>query len=417
MNSEKKSKIITFMVWLSITMFYCYQYILRILPNLAMPDIMSKYGIGASEFGSFAGIYYIGYIIVHIPVGILLSRFGGKLILPVFILLTSLGLVPMAYFDNWNGVLMGRMLTGIGSSAAIVGALQIFRVIYPDSFTRMVGIMAFFSLITAIYSGTPLANILKSIGLGASLNILIWSGIILAIVTYVLMPGSAGETSHTSIGSDIKSILFNYKLLMTSIFAGLMVGPVEGFADGWGSAFLREVYGMSKSAGDSTTLAILLGMCAGFIILPYVADKTRYYFGTTIFSGLVMTACFIYMLGGSANHASLYYVCIVIGIFCAYQVVIISRISTFVSEERSGLAAAVANMIIMAFGWVFHNSIGFVLDRHWEGIVIDGVKKYSSEAFINSISLIPIASFVAITGLTLIVGINGRQEKKIRIKA
>ena len=124
------------MIWLSITMFYCYQYVLRVLPNTIMPELMSQFNIGAAEFGAFAGIYYIGYIIIHVPIGLALSKWGGKLVLPTCILLTSLGLAPLVYSENWNYVLMGRLMVGLGSSAAIVGALQIFRIIFARNLLK-----------------------------------------------------------------------------------------------------------------------------------------------------------------------------------------------------------------------------------------------------------------------------------------
>jgi len=406
MKVEEKNKFISILVWSCITAFYCYQYIIRPLPNIIMPDIMSKYNIGASEFGSFAGLYYIGYIAVHIPIGVMLSRFGAKIILPICIACTSLGLLPLIYFDSWWAVIAGRMLSGMGSSAAIVGALQIFRVLYPNKFARMLGIMVSFGLLTAVYASTPLSGIIKSIGMEITISVLLYSGIFLAIATYLLMPKSMAETSRSDIWTDIKVIICNYKLLFASIFAGLMVGPLEGFADAWGSAFMIKVYGIEKIEADSITLSVFLGMCGGCIVLPYIADKTRAYFGVTIASGVIMILCFVYILSRNANANSLYYTCALIGICCAYQVVIISKIATFVSEERSGMAGAVVNMIIMTFGWVFHNSIGMTMDRLWDGAMVDGIKSYSADSFITSISIIPVAMVIAIIGMAILAIIN-----------
>lgn len=406
MKSEEKTKFISIMVWFCITMFYCYQYILRALPNIIMPDIMNKYNIGATEFSSFAGMYYIGYVIVHIPIGILLSRFGAKIVLPACIAFTAIGLVPLAYFDNWSAVIIGRVLTGIGSSAAIVGALQIFRIIYPDKFSRMLGIMVFFGLVTVVYAGSPLANIITMIGIDTAIGVLLYSGIGLALLTYFLMPNSAGETSDSSILIDIKATLGNPKIITASLLAGLMVGPLEGFADAWGSAFMISVYNIEKSIADSITLSVFLGMCIGCIILPYIADKTRMYFGVTIASGISMILCFMHILSGSATANTLYYACLVSGVFCAYQVVIISKIATFVSEERSGVAAAIANMIIMTFGLVFHKFIGITLDWQWKGKMLQSIKLYEAEAFINSISIIPAATAIAVIGFIAMVMTN-----------
>jgi hypothetical protein len=92
----------------------------------------------------------------------------------------------------------------------------------------------------------------------------------------------------------------------------------------------------------------------------------------------------------------------------------LSKIATFVSEERSGMAGAVANMIIMAFGWFFHNSIGLTLDSMWDGEISEGVRQYSTDAFIKSITIIPTAIIVAIIGLFAIAMLSFIKAKRIR---
>ena len=140
------------------------------------------------------------------------------------------------------------------------------------------------------------------------------------------------------------------------------------------------------------------------------------HFGVTIASGLGMILCFIYILSGEATASMLYYACVITGVFCAYQVVILTKIATFVSEERSGMAGAVANMILMAFGYVFHSGIGMTLDGLWNGDMVNGVKSYSSEAFITSISIIPASVLIAIVGLTIMVMSNIVHARLIRKK-
>ena len=402
MPTAEKNRIISFLIWLLITIFYCYQCVLRSLPNIISHEVMSNFNIGASEFGSFSGLYYIGYVFLHIPIGVAISRIGARTVLPICIALTAIGLVPLIYPLGWESALIGRVLTGIGSAAAAVGALQIFRIIYPAKFARMLGLMVSVGLIVAVYVGNLIVPVIVSVGLEATLKVLLYSGLIVAILIYYIMPQSTEEKTERNLISDIKSVVFNYKLLLTSFFAGLMVGPMEGFADAWGSAFLINIYGIDKVYADFLILSILLGMSAGCVILPYVADKTGYYFGVTITSGIVLIICFYYILSGTASVGILDYVCIIIGVFSAYQVGMLAKISTFVSEERSGLAGAVANMIIMAFGWFFHNSIGLSLDNLWDGTIVDGVRQYSNDAFVKSISIIPSAIIISIIGLSAI---------------
>ncbi len=398
-SNDQRNQIINFLIWLSITLFFCYQSVLRILPNIISQSVMSEFNISAAEFGSFAGLYYIGYISLHIPIGIALTKIGTKKIISLCIVITALGLIPLAYPINWNWAIVGRVLTGIGSSAAAVGGLQIFRIIYPEKFTRMFGLMIFFGLITAVYIGKPLASIVLNIGSNTTVNGLLFFGLVLAASTYVLIPTSEEELLKHNVVSDIKSVLFNSRLLFTAFFAGFMIGPMEGFADAWGSAFLISVYEIDKISADSMVLLILLGMSLGCIILPYITDKTGYYFGVTIASGIGMILSFWYLLTGDADVKLLDYLCIIIGIFCAYQVVILAKVATFVSQERSGIAGAVTNMIMMTFGWVFHSMIGVSLDNSWTGETIDGARYYSSDAFIESLSIIPNYLIIGVIGL------------------
>ena len=76
------------------------------------------------------------------------------------------------------------------------------------------------------------------------------------------------------------------------------------------------------------------------------------------------------------------------------------------------MAGAVANMIIMAFGWFFHNSIGLKLDSMWDGEISEGVRKYSTDAFIKSITIIPTAIIVAIIGLFAIAMLSFFKSQK-----
>ena len=65
--------------WLLISLFYAYQYVLRILPLITKGDIVATFSLTDTQFGQFAGMYYIAYAVAHIPLGLLISRYSPKL--------------------------------------------------------------------------------------------------------------------------------------------------------------------------------------------------------------------------------------------------------------------------------------------------------------------------------------------------
>lgn len=417
MQPIKKQQFIPLITWLCITTFYCYQTILRSLPNIIYQELITKFGISASQFGSFAGIYYIGYIIAHVPIGIAISKIGPRIIIPLCISLNAMGLSPLIYpMFGWQGALVGRLLIGIGSSAAAVGALQLFRSLYPKRFATMLGLTAFLSLVIAVYIGNILGPMIIGMGFDKTLQILLYNGCLLAGITYYMMPKLPVKASSSSlIWTDLKSLMRNYKIIIIGLCAGLMVGTMEGFADAWGTAFLMQVYQLEKTTANMLILTIFLGMAIGCLLLPYIADKTNYYFGVTIVAGILLVTCFVFLLTGMLNKTGLSLACITIGICSAYQVIMLAKATTFVSEEQSGMVGAVVNMMIMAFGWIFHRIIGMTLEANWDGTIIDHVKKYNSASFIKAVAVIPVGATIAIMGLIILLATKSFKEKNTNL--
>ena len=79
-----------------------------------------------------------------------------------------------------------------------------------------------------------------------------------------------------------------------------------------------------------------------------------------------------------------------IGACCAYQILAIYKASTYVREEVAGLTTAVANMIIMIFGYAFHTTIGGTISA------IGGA--VNSQALIYGVSAVPLALCIGTMG-------------------
>lgn len=407
--TNKQNIVTVTIIWLFTTLFYCYQYVLRLLPNVIMPELMEKFSIGATEFGEFAGTYYIGYILMQIPFGILLSRFGARAVMPISIVITALGSFPIAAGSHWHLAILGRFMIGIGSSAAIVGAFQIFRNIFPEHFTRVLGGLVCVGLLTAVYISQPLSIMIHSIGIEKTVHFLVLGGIALAVVTYFVLPKMPLSKTE-NIWIDLKQIFSNKRILVISFLAGLMVAPLEGFADAWGTSFIRVVYGIERSSANTIISGILTGMCIGSILLPYIAEKVKSYYGTTMTSGIIMATCFSIFLTGWGDVNSLYIISLVIGICSAYQVVIISHISTYVKLSLSGMAAAVSNMIVMSFGYIFHKLIAYVIERNADVKIIDSVTTYGYNDYICGIAVIPAAILIAVVGFAWVILLKNKTK-------
>lgn len=383
---------VVMLMWALASFFYAYQYILRVLPNIMMNDILEKFQIDASLFGQYAGFYYIGYAGMHIPIGLLLDKYGPKKILPLCIVITAIGLMPLVYSNHWIYPTLGRLLIGMGSSAAILGVFKIVRMFFAESrFTVMLGFSVTIGLLGAIYGGEPINYSIEKWGPTLVIQLLVAIGVGLALLTAWIIPNQ--PTAETELGwlESVKTVLTNKRVLITCLLAGLMVGPLEGFADVWGFEYLKTAYGLDSDLAATKPSLIFLGMCLGSPVLSWISARMKANLGAITLSGFVMGASFILLLSGKCPIILMDPLFFVVGVFCAYQILAIFQASTYVDERLVSLTTACANMIIMIFGYVFHTTIGQLMQHYWNGdITPTGVPVYTSSGFTYSLTIIPV---------------------------
>lgn len=403
MTSFSNSRTIAWTVWIIASVFYAYQYILRVMPNIMINDIMQQFDIGAATFGQFSGVYYIGYSLLHLPVGIMLDRYGPRKMMSACILLTVVGLMPLLFAEHWIYPIAGRFLIGLGSSAAILGVFKIIRMTFSEkSFPRMLSLSVTIGLIGAIYGGGPVSYMRELLGYQTVVQLFALAGIVLAMTTYWIVP-DVKSSSEGTVLSDIREVLGNRRVIWSCIFAGLMVGPLEGFADVWGTAFLKQVYGYEGTLAASMPSMIFIGMCFGAPVLSMIADKVGSYLGTIVGAGMAMAISFCLMLFWPLNAGALSLSFVLVGVCCAYQILAIYKASTYAREQVAGLTTAVANMIIMVFGYAFHAIIG--------GMVNFMGGPNVTQALVYGVAVIPIALTLGTGGFVLLF-MGERKEVK-----
>lgn len=399
------SRALAWAIWGFAAIFYAYQYVLRVLPSVMIDDILLRFDINMYEFGQFSGVYYIGYAAMHLPIGILLDRFGPKKVLPICVLLSVCSILPIIFASEWIYPVLGRLLLGVGSSAAILGAFKIIRLAFHEKhFTRMLSLCVTVGLIGAIYGGGPVSYMATKFGYQQVIGMLSIFGILLAAITYLTVPNI--EPVHTkSVTKEVKQLFTNSKVMLICVFAGMLVGPLEGFADVWGPAFLKKVYNLDNVLAAGMSSIIYVGMCFGAPLLSLIAEKTQNYMGTIIASGVTMAVIFVALLTGKVSLDIMSIMFAIVGVCSAYQIIAIYQASTYVAENMVGITTALANMIIMIFGYGFHSIIGAVME-HMGG-------PNTEEAFLYAIAVIPVALITGTLGLIL-VALQGKYKRALK---
>ncbi|MDR2812262.1 MAG: hypothetical protein LBB05_00500, partial [Puniceicoccales bacterium] len=61
MSNIRKTITTATTMWMVASLFYAYQYILRVMPSVMLDDIILRFHMDTATVGQFSGVYYIGY--------------------------------------------------------------------------------------------------------------------------------------------------------------------------------------------------------------------------------------------------------------------------------------------------------------------------------------------------------------------
>lgn len=231
------------------------------------PDLMRDFALSAESIGGIAGLFFLVFGLVQIPVGVLLDRFGPRRVMPGLFVIAVLGALVFAAADSGAGLAAGRSLLGLGCAAGLMGAMVVIGRWFPrEKFATMGGILMGVSSVGVLMAATPLAWASATIGWRGAFVISAGVTALLAAMLYLVVrdapPGSAAaepvkETPReilAGIGTVMKNgLLWRIVAMQLTIYPSVMT-----VATLWAGPYLADVHGLdTEQRGDA--LNILFG--------------------------------------------------------------------------------------------------------------------------------------------------------------
>ena len=150
---SKKQMIYGSIICFVAALFYCYEFILRIIPGALQTELSTALGhISATTFGQISALYYFAYSPMQMPVGMLMDRFGPRRLLTFACICCTLGSWMFTLTSSIFLVCSGRFLVGFGSSFAFVGVLSLALHWLPKRyFSLVVGLITTLGMLGLMY--------------------------------------------------------------------------------------------------------------------------------------------------------------------------------------------------------------------------------------------------------------------------
>jgi MFS family permease len=389
---------LAFTVWGLAALFYLMGFYHRVAPAVITQELMRAFSINAAALGNLSAFYFYSYVAMQIPTGIIADRWGPRRLLFTGTVVASAGSLLFALAGNVYWANLGRMLIGGSVAVAFVSMLKLADRWFPARrFALLTGLALFFGIVGAVVAGVPLRLLVDAFGWRPVM--LVSAGVTLAIgaAIWIAMRDTPSELGYRDYGNTIstpaerpgpsitKGIrdVFRYRnTWLLSIVPGGIVGCVLTFSGLWGVPFLTTHYHMNATQASAITSALLVAWAVGGPICGALSDrlgrrKPLYVMGT-----LVLVVCWALVLMVSNLPTFLLIALILLaGLASGCMIPGFAFCKESVPPALSGTAAGVVNMGVMLGPTLLQPIVGLMMDRNWEGQLMDGVRIYGLSAY------------------------------------
>jgi predicted MFS family arabinose efflux permease len=248
------------LVFLVFAFAYFFSAVLRAITATLSPTLTSEFALSAQQLGLLAGGYFLGFAATQLPLGRWLDRHGPRTVVIGFMLAAVAGCVAFSAAQGFSGLLVARVLCGVGVSACLMAPLTGYRRwLQPPAQLRANSWMLMTGSLGMVASTLPVQWLVPVVG-WRPVFWLLAAGITAAIVAIALLvphwpsgtqaapgdpPSYAQVWRHAYFRRMAPIGFFNYggMIAIQSLWAGPWLVRVAGYAplDGARGLFLINV--------------------------------------------------------------------------------------------------------------------------------------------------------------------------------
>ena len=249
--------------------------LLRAITATLSPLLTTDFNLTAGNLGLLAGGYFLGFASMQIPLGYLLDRHGPKKIVSSFLLIAIIGTIAFALAKSFSGLLISRILIGVGVSACLMGPLTGYRIWFADEYQQRANAWMLMVLSMGfVFSTLPVQILLPIIGWRWIFGLIAILILIVIVLTLLFIPkwGTENNNQETSAGS--LTDVWKNKFFRSTIPLGLFnYGGMVAIQTLWAGPWMVRVAGYTPLESATGLFWINVTMLFAFFIFGYILPK------------------------------------------------------------------------------------------------------------------------------------------------
>lgn len=411
-NSEKKHRLLPWIVWGLGCLFYFYENLIQVSPSVMSNELMRDFSVTSHTLGIVSGVLFYSYAGMQLPSGVMIDYFGPKRLLTIGTTVCAIGTIAFGMTDSFYMACLARLLIGFGSAFAVVGTMKLATNWFPaERFAFLTGLMVTIGMLGSIGGEAPLAYLVDHFGWRESMIILGAVGLFLAALIYVAVtdlpkfPIVKHPVYHEEehVLQNLAALITNKQLWFVAIYGGLMYLSTPVFCGLWGVPFLMVKLSISKELAANYVSLVFVGWVIAsplWGIFSNWVGRRKTPMTIASIGCFISSVVFIYV--PMTDHWPLQLALLLFGIFSAAFLPAFSVASELCNRRYVATGLSFMNMMNMIGIALIQPAIGLLLDHAWTGQMSNDIRVYSLGAYQISLVILPIAILISLLLLPFI---------------
>ncbi len=261
---------------------YFLSYLLRVVNAVIAPDLIADLGVSAADLGLLTSVNFLAFGLFQLPLGILLDRFGPRRTESTLLIAAAAGAFLFAAADAMPGLILGRALIGLGTSACLMAAFKAYVMWFPKERIPLInGFQMTAGGLGAVAGTVPVEMALGVTDWRGLFVILGCAVLAVAALLYLTVPRRAStESMPGTMAEQLAGVAEVFSSPLFWRIAPLTVASqctFLGTQSLWSGPWLADVAGLGRDAVAETLLLIAVAMVGGFLAMGTIADRLGRY--------------------------------------------------------------------------------------------------------------------------------------------
>ena len=409
---------LSFLMWGLAAAFYLYGFFQRVTPAALAHELSKELAQTATSLGWLSATYFYCYAIMQLPSGLLADRFGPRRLFISAAAAAAAGTLLFAFAESFTTAAVGRGIIGGAAAVGWIGMLKLAAHWFsPQKFASISGLSLAVGTLGAVLAGVPLRLLSDEFGWrlvvagSAGFALLLMLGMIFIMRDDPIERGyrswsPAPETSDALAKMTIRESLAGLPirdLVFLCIGQTAVTGSMVMMAGLWGVPFLTTVFDISARNATGFTSLMMVGFAIGSLIFGPWSDRSGKR-KKPLLVGTFLSLIGFTLLASGATFWSLWvtvFVLWLIGISAGSMVISFAYGKDLVGGQKTATITSIVNLSVTLGAIGLQPLFGAILDWRWNGLLVEGVRRYDAFAF--QWGFAATAIWIALTVLALMV--------------